>query len=216
MANFSGKDTQSDRNFLSWPHLMLNLDVRSVRHFQPLKKLDSLTGGRFLRSSGNNVLFDGFGSFLSGLVPKARTQWSWDLCVLCGVLASVTRFEQHRKLGVLCTVPSMLSSPPAVAMWISLYGFLILESVFQIGQNHLAPVFFEAWFAYGNCQSGSQWDGKVHLVLFFLALVYCNEGTLLAPMERGSSQSTWALFTFWEALAAASQLHVLLREHQVN
>lgn len=145
MASYSVKDMQRGRNFFGWLHLMLNLDVRSIRLSQPLKKLDSFTGGRFLRSSGNNVLFDGFESFLSGIVPKARTQLSWmlmqcwDLCALCGVLASVTSFDLHRKHGILRTMPSMLSNPTTADTWISLYGCLVFESVFQSGQSHLPP-----------------------------------------------------------------------------
>lgn len=148
MANYSVKDMQRGRIFFSWLHLMLNLDVRSVRLSQPLKKLDSFTGDRLLRSSGNNVLFDGFGSFLSGIVPKARTEMSWmlmqcwGLCALCGVLASVTSFDLHRKHGILRIMPSMLSNPTAADTWISLYGCLVFESVFQSGQS-ICLLFFQ-------------------------------------------------------------------------
>lgn len=128
-ASYSVKDMQRGRDFFSWLHLMLNLDVWSVRFSQPLKKLDSFAGGRFLRSSGNTVLFDGFGSFLSGIVPEARTQLSWmlmqcrDLCALCGVLASVISFDLHRKRVILCPVPSMLSNPKAVDLGSLCMGF---------------------------------------------------------------------------------------------
>lgn len=73
-----------------------------------------------------------------------------------------------------------------------------------------ATCFFTVWFADGNCPSGSQWDRKVPVVLFLLALVYYNEGALLTHMERGFSQSTWTLFTLWEDLAPDSGFHLLL------
>ena len=96
MANYSVKDMQKGRNFFSWLHLMLNLDVMNVRLSQPLKKLDSFTGGRFLRSSGNNALFDGFGSFLSGITPKAN-----DADAVLGFVCSLGCFSLV--LVLICT-----------------------------------------------------------------------------------------------------------------
>lgn len=53
--------------------LGLNLDVKSFRFSQPMKRFGSGHWRQiFFMSSGNNVLFDGFGNFLSGIVPKAR------------------------------------------------------------------------------------------------------------------------------------------------
>lgn len=124
---------------------------------------------------------------------------------------SVLSFDLHRKHGILHTVSSMLSNPTAVGTWISLYGFLVLKSVFQSGQSHLPPVFSKYDLQMEIVHLVHSGIGRyIYLVLSLLALVYYNEGALLTHMEGGFSQSTCTLFTLWKDLAPASRFHLLL------
>lgn len=115
----------------------------------------------FLRPSGNNVLFDGFGNF-SWYCAKGKDtdNWMlvqcWHLFALCGVSASVIRSDQHMKHGVLCTVSPMSSSPTAVGMlsiWIfSSWAYISKWSkpiCHLLSQSMICTRKFSVWFTVG-------------------------------------------------------------------
>jgi hypothetical protein len=108
--------------------------------------LGLVTGGRFFRSSGNNVL--------SGAVPKSRTQFIWilvlemvdlflllglDLCAVHVFLSSekwvtdicIIMSDQHKKLGDRSRCLLTLFNSKTVYLWVFLYGSLARYSVLQ-------------------------------------------------------------------------------------